>query len=200
MGYNFYNSVHFQTPRFDLQSHRLNLTLATPVQNDFWQAGVAGIYDFYLLDYQSFYQAGRGTPFVNFFEGQIGATQAFSHLPAGRTFSPRRGPFDPFRDSYINRVGARQMFLLGAVDRFVSLGYTWDDFDPLSKNGTDFAYMDNMFDIALDFGIFDMATGQIAYLFDLQDYLHPNSRTDYTAGATISRIRSSCTSRTRSPT
>jgi len=177
MGYNFYNSVHFQTPRFDLQSHRLNLTFATPVQNDFWQAGVAGIYDFYLLDYQSFYQGGRGTPFVNFFEGQIGATQAF-YTFGGQDFF--RGPFNPFRDSYINRTGVRQMFLLGAIDRFVSLGYTWDDFDPLSKDGTDFAYMDNMFDIALDFGIFDMANAQVAYLFDLQDYEHPNSRTDFT--------------------
>jgi len=176
MGYNIYQSVHFSTPRFDLQSHRLNLTLATPIKNELWQAGVAGIYDFYLLDYQSFYQAGRGTPFVNFFEGQVGATQVF-YTFGGQDFF--RGPFNPFRDSFINRAGLRQLFLLGAIDRYLSLGYTWDDFDPLSKNGTDFNYMDNMFDVALDFGIFDYAHGQLGYLFDLQDYRYPNSRVDY---------------------
>ncbi|MBX3025873.1 tetratricopeptide repeat protein [bacterium] len=176
MGYNIYQSVHFSTPRFDLQSHRLNLTLATPLRNGFWQAGVAGIYDFYLLDYQSFYQAGRGTPFVNFYQGDIGATQIF-YTFGGQDFF--RGPFNPFRDSYINRVGARQMFLLGAVDRFLSLGYTWDNFDPLSRNGTDFAYTDNMFDAAIDFPILDYAQGQVGYLFDLQNYEHPNSRVDY---------------------
>jgi tetratricopeptide (TPR) repeat protein len=176
MGYNFYNSVHFSTPRFDLQSHRLNLTLATPIRNTFWQAGIAGIYDFYLLDYQSFYQAGRGTPFVNFFEGDIAATQVF-YTFGGQDFF--RGPFNPFRDSFINRVGLRQMFLLGAVDRFMSLGYTWDDFDPLSRDGTDFAYNDNMFDVAVDFPVFDFAHGQLGYLFDIQNYEHPNSRVDY---------------------
>ena len=176
MGYNFYNSVHFQTPRFDLQSHRLNLTLLTPIHNDFVQAGVAGIYDFYLLDYQSFYQAGRGTPFVNVYEGQIGATQAF-YTFGGQDFF--RGPFNPFRDSFINRVGLRQLFLLGAIDRYLSLGYTWDDYDPLSKNGTDFNYMDNMFDAALDFGILDYAHGTIGYLADIQNYRYPNSRVDY---------------------
>ncbi|MFN8644184.1 MAG: tetratricopeptide repeat protein [Candidatus Binatia bacterium] len=177
LGYNFYQSVHFQTPRFDLQSQRLNLTLATPVHDALWQAGVAGVYDFYLLDYQSFYQTGRGTPYVNLFQGDIGATQIY-YTFGGQDFF--RGPFNPFRDSYINRVGARQSFLLGAVDRFVSAGYTWDDFDPLSRDGTDFAYTDNMFDVGIDFGIFDVAHGQLAYLLDFQDYLHPNSRTDYT--------------------
>lgn len=176
MGYNLYQSVHFDTPRFDLQSHRVNLTLATPVRNQFWQAGVAGIYDFYLLDYQSFYQAGRGTPFVNFFEGDIAATQIF-YTFGGQDFF--RGPFNPFRDAYINRTGARQMFLLGAVDRFVSFGYTWDNFDPASRNGTDFAYNDNMFDVALDFPIYDYAQAQLGYLFDLQNYKYPNSRVDY---------------------
>lgn len=175
MGYNLYQSVHFSTPRFDLQSHRLDLTLATPLYG-FWQAGVAGIYDFYLLDYQSFYQGGRGTPFVNFFQGDVGATQIY-YTFGGQDFF--RGPFNPFRDSYINRAGVRQSFLLGAADRSLTLGYTWDDFDPLSRDGTDFAYMDNMFDVQLDFGLFDVVDAQLSYLFDLQDYEHPNSRVDY---------------------
>lgn len=177
MGYNLYQSVHFSTPRFDLQSHRLDLTLATPIYDRLWQAGIVGIYDFYLLDYQSFYQGGRGTPFVNFFQGDIGATQAY-YTFGGQDFF--RGPFDPFRDSYINRAGLRQSFLLGAADRSITFGYTWDDFDPLSRDGTDFAYMDNMFDVQLDFGLWDVVDAQLGYLFDLQDYEHPNSRTDYT--------------------
>lgn len=176
MGYDFYQSVHFSTPRYDLQSNRVHLTLATPVRDQLWQAGVAGVYDFYLLDYQSFYQTGRGTPFVNVFQGDIGATQAY-YTFGGQDFF--RGPFDPFRDSYINRVGLRQMFLLGAVDRFMSMGYAWDNFDPLSRDGTDFAYSDNIFDLGLDFPVFDFAHGQLAYLLDFQNYEHPNSRTDY---------------------
>ncbi|MEO8602871.1 MAG: tetratricopeptide repeat protein [bacterium] len=176
IGYDIYQSVHFSTPRYDLQSHRINLTLATS-RGRIWQAGVAGYYDYYLLDYQSFYQTGRGTPFLNFFEGDIGATQVFYSF-GGQDFF--RGPFDPFRDSYINAAGARQYVLLGAVDRYLSFGYLWDDYDPLSRDGTDFAYQDNMFDVQFDFGVLDWAHGRFGYLFDLQDYEHPNSRTDFT--------------------
>jgi tetratricopeptide (TPR) repeat protein len=177
LGYDFYQSVHFETSRFDLQSQRVGLTLATPVRDALWQAGIAGVYDFYLLDYQSFYQAGRGTPFVNLFEGDVGATQAY-YTFAGQDFF--HGPFEPFRDAYINRVGVRQSFLLGAVDRFVTVGYTWDNFDPASRDGTDFAYTDHMVDIGLDFGILDVAQCQLAYLLDFQSYDYPNSRTDFT--------------------
>ena len=176
LGYNLYQSVHFSESTYDLQSHRLNLTLATALGR-FWQAGIAGIYDFYLLDYQSFYQGGRGTPFVNFFTGDIAATQIFYSF-GGQDFF--RGPFDPFRDAYVNAAGVRQYFLLGAADRFLSIGYRWDDYDPLSSDGTDFAYMDNMFDVQVDFGLFDWGHGQVGYLFDLQDYDHPNSRTNFT--------------------
>lgn len=176
LGYNLYQSVHFTTSRYDLQSHKLNLTLATPIHSELVQVGIAGEYEFYLLDYQSFYQTGRGTPFVNVFEGQIAATQVY-YTFGGQDFF--RGPFDPFRDAYINRAGVRQYFLLGAIDRYLSVGYTWDDFDPLSRDGTDFAYMDNMFDLQLAFGLFDLARGQVGYLFDLQDYEHPNSRTGF---------------------
>lgn len=176
LGYNLYQSVHFTTPTYDLQSHRLNLTLATPLGR-VWQAGITGLYDFYLLDYQSFYQGGRGTPFINFFAGEVAATQVFYSF-GGQDFF--RGPFDPFRDAYVNAAGIRQYLLLGAVNRYLSLGYRWDDYDPLSRDGTDFAYMDNMFDVQFDFDVLDWGHAQVGYLFDLQDYDHPNSRTDYT--------------------
>jgi Tfp pilus assembly protein PilF len=177
IGYNFYQSVHFSTSRFDLQSNRIDLTLATqPLYDGLVQFGIAGLYDFYLLDYASFYQAGRGTPFVNIFTGDVAATQIFYSF-GGQDFLDNT--FAPSRDAYINAAGIRQYFLLGAADRTMSVGYRWDDYDPLSRDGTDFAYMDNMFDVQFDFGIFDFAQGQIGYLFDLQDYEHPTSRTDY---------------------
>jgi Tfp pilus assembly protein PilF len=176
LGYNLYQSIHFTTSTYDLTSNRINLTLATP-RGRFWQAGIVGLYDVYFMNYQTFYQAGRGTPFLNFYVGDVAATQVFYSF-GGQDFF--RGPFDPFRDSYINAAGARQYFLLGAADRFVSVGYRWDDYDPLSRDGTDFAYTDNMFDVTLDFDVYTDGHAQFGYLFDLQDYEHPNSRTDYT--------------------
>jgi hypothetical protein len=175
LGYDFYQSVHFQTASFDLQNHELHLDLSS-MRRGFFQAGVSGFYDFYMLDYQSFYNQGRGVPWVTFFEGPIAATQVYYQF-ISQDYS--RGPFSPFRDAFNNAVGARQYFLLGAADRFASLGYQWDDNDPLSHNGTDFAYDDNIIDARVDFGVLDWVHGTVGYAVDLQNYKHNNSRTDY---------------------
>jgi tetratricopeptide (TPR) repeat protein len=192
MGYDFYQSVHFQGSGYDLQSHRVHLTLTTTPINDIVQVGVTGLYGFNMLNYRGFYQEGRGTPWLTFYEGQIAASQLYytfsgqdyvhGNDPNSPDFSPRQfnaNPFDPFRDAFNNAVGVRQYFLLGAADRYMSVGYQWDNNDPLSSDGTDFAYMDNMFDAQLDFGIFDWASATLGYMLDLQDYEHPNSRTNF---------------------
>ena len=188
IGYDFYQSVHFQTPSFDLQNHELHLDLASTRQGLF-QFGVSGFYDYYLLDYAQFYQQGRGVPWVTVFEGNVAATQAYYQI-IGQDFLGKenstnppgyslRDPFNPFRDAVNNAVGVRQFFLLGAADRFMSIGYQWDNNDPFSTDGTDFAYYDNLFDVRADFGILDWVHGTVGYLFDLQDYKHQNSRTDF---------------------
>ena len=181
IGYDFYQSVHFQTPEYDLQNHELHLDLATSVLG-FMQFGASGFYDYYLLDYRSFYQQGRFVPWTTFFEGDIGATQVYYQLIGqdyahGDSESP--GPFSPFRDAINNAFGVRQYVLLGAADRFLSFGYQWDSNDPLSKSGTDFAYTDNIFEVRGDFGILDWAQATVGYAFDLQDYEHRNSRNDF---------------------
>jgi tetratricopeptide (TPR) repeat protein len=188
MGYDFYNSAHFQSSSFDLQDHRIHLTLATPPLRNLFELGLTGVYDFNLLDYRAFYQQIRATPWVTFYEGLIGATQAYYSV-VGQDYAGGKNPppadafnfdpFDPFRDAVNNALGLRQYFLLGAPDRSLSVGYQWDDNDPLSSAGTDFAYYDNVFDVRADFGLFGWARGTVGYLFDLQDYKHPNSRTDF---------------------
>jgi len=181
IGYDFYQSAHFQSAEFDLQNHEVHLDLASSLQG-FMQFGASGYYDYYLLDYRSFYQQGRFVPWMNFFEGNVGATQVYYQLVGqdyahGDSTSP--GPFSPFRDVINNGFGARQYVLLGAADRFLSFGYQWDDNDPLSKSGTDFAYIDNIFEVRGDFGILDWVHATVGYAFDLQDYKHPNSRNDF---------------------
>ncbi|MGH7789869.1 MAG: tetratricopeptide repeat protein [Candidatus Binatia bacterium] len=193
VGYDLYQSVHFESSGNDLQSHRVHLTMTSPQMNQFLQFGVTGMYDFNLLNYRGYYQGGRGTPWMTFFEGQVGATQIYYSFsgqdflggndPNSPNYSPRQfnsNPFDPFRDAFNNAFGVRQYFLLGAADRYMSFGYQWDDNDPTSNDGTDFAYMDNLFDVRFDFGVLDWGRGTVGYLFDLQTYEHPNSRTGFT--------------------
>lgn len=182
IGYDFYNSAHFQTAAYDLQNHQLHLDVATTVQG-FVQMGASGYYDYYLLDYRSFFQQGRFVPWATFFAGHVAATQVYYQFTTqdyahGSPQDP--GPFSPFRDAGNNAFGIRQYFLLGAPDRSISLGYQWADNDPYSSSGTDFAYTDNIFELRGNFGILDWARAQVGYAFDLQDYEHRNSRTDFT--------------------
>src|SRR5262249_37641589 len=49
-----------------------------------------------------------------------------------------------------------------------------------SRDGTDFAYTENLLEARLDYGLFGLVHGQVGYAAAFQDYEHKNSRTDFT--------------------
>jgi Flp pilus assembly protein TadD len=170
--YDFYQSMHFHLTEFDLQGHRVRLDAgAQPAPIGY---GLAFTYDFYALDYQSFFQEGLVTPWVAYAESVNAVTQAY-YTFRGRDFF--REPFDPARDGIDNAVGVRQYLALGAADRVLSVGY---QFDSESTDANDFDYTGNQADIEVAFPVVDLATAQLGYLFRLEDYRHPNSRSDFT--------------------
>jgi hypothetical protein len=191
--YDFYQSVHFQLTDFDLQGHRVRLDLTSKPGTV--RYGIAGTYDFYALDYQSFFQEGLGTPWVALAEGSDAATQLY-YTARGRDFF--RGPYDPGRDAIDNAVGLRQSVrLLRAIDGVLSAGYQFDSEDTLAHraggqpvvctpttqtggcDARDFEYNGNQFDIGFNAVLRDVARGQLAYQFRLEDYQFPNSRVDF---------------------
>ena len=125
--YDFYQSIHFQLTAFDLQGHRLRLEAAS--KPGLISYGLAGTYDFYALNYQSFFQEVLGTPWVAVAEGPTAATQLY-YTVRGRDFL--RKPYDPSRDSLNNAFGLRQYLTLGAPDRLLSAGYQFESEDTLA--------------------------------------------------------------------
>lgn len=172
LSYDLTQSLHFQINDFDLQGHRLRLDLSTP--DGALQYGVTGLYDFYLLNFEKFYQQGLAIPWLVYRENTVTATQVYYRF---RSRDYLNDPFDPFRDGYNNAVGLRQFFLLGAVGRQLSVGYQWEDENPISDDGNDFEYAANQIDLRLDFELLDWATGVAGYVFRLEDYQFRNSRT-----------------------
>ena len=187
--YDFYQSVHFRLTEFDLQGHRVRLDAASPP--GLISYGVSGTYDFYALDYQSFFQEALGTPWIAVAEGDAAATQLY-YTVRGRDFF--RQPYDPSRDAIDNAVGLRQYLALGSADRVLSFGYQFDAEQTLTHGpngqpivctptlqtsgcgGRDFDYKGNQFDAGVSLPILDVARAQLAYLFRLEDYQFPNSR------------------------
>ncbi len=173
--YELYQDFNFNNSDFDLSSHRIRLDFTTP--SDRWyQFGVTGWYNYYAMDFSSFFHEGTATPWVVFYEGDVTATQVYYRF-RGRDYVG--SPFNPWRDSVNNAVGLRQYFLLGAIGRSLSVGYQWSDNDPLSKDGTDFAYYTNQFDIQLEASVRDWFDTSLGYALLLDDYKHPNSRTGF---------------------
>jgi hypothetical protein len=171
LSYDLTQSVHFQLTEYDLQGHRVRADIAAPGGRI--QYGFSGWYDFYALDYQSFLQQGVGIPWVTFFEGTVAATQLYYRLTGQDYF---RGPLDPFLDNLNHGVGLRQSFLLGAADRFVTLGYEFQARDTFSSNGEVFDFLGHQFDLSLQAGLWGFADGVIGYLFNYQDYSEANPR------------------------
>lgn len=174
--YDFYQSIHFKLTEFDLQGHRVRADFASKPQ--LISYGLSALYDFYALDYQSFYQEGIATPWVAVEEGPAAATQLYYRL-RGRDFL--RKPFDPGRDAVNHAVGLRQFALLGSVDRVLSAGYQFEKEDTTSSGsmGRDFQYDGHQLDLTVSFPITALLRGEAGYLFRLEDYQFPNSRTGF---------------------
>lgn len=190
--YDFYQSIHFRLTEFDLQGHRVRLSAAS--RPGVVTYGLTGTYDFYALDYQTFFQEGLGTPWVAFAEGTGAATQAY-YTVRGRDFF--RAPYDPSRDAIDHAVGLRQYLALGSLDRVLTIGYQFDSEDPQAHGRSgqpvictptiqtsgcgarDFEYNGNQADIDLALPWPKVAFVQLGYLIRFEDYQFPNSRAAY---------------------
>jgi hypothetical protein len=179
LGYELYQGVNFNNTEFDISSHRLRADFSTRAES-WYQFGVSAYYNYYGRNYKSFYHEGTLVPWVAFYEGDAMATQVYYRLRGQLDYTRR--PFNPWRDAINNAIGVRQNFLLGAVDRVLSVGYQWSDNDPLSRDGTDFAYMTHQFDIELAAAVRDWFDTRLGYAVLIDDAEHPNSRTAFAYG------------------
>lgn len=171
LGYDFYQSIHFDLTDFDLQGHRARLDLVMPRGR--FRAGVTGLYDFYALDYRSYFQEGSGIPWLAFFFDETNATQIYYAL-RGRDYF--RDPFEPYLDSINNAVGVRQLIGIGGTDRILRVGYRFDDNNPPSKDGDDFQFQGHQLDVELALPVPHLVDAELGYAFRLEDYESGNSR------------------------
>ena len=179
VSYDFYQSVFFQITEFDLMSNRFKGDLSSRrfdafSQPELLQVGVEGWYDYYLLGFEPFAQEGLAVPYARAFEGDVGATQLFYRFRARDYMGD---PFNPYLDNYNNAFGAQQYFLLGAEGRQLSIGYQYENENPLSRNGNDFQYGAQQIDLTLTTGVADWVDLVASYVFRLENYQFKNSRT-----------------------
>jgi tetratricopeptide (TPR) repeat protein len=165
VGYDFYQSLHFQLTDFDLQDDGPSVQLATAVGP--FQFGVLGRYDYYLLSTDSFLQEGMALPWITVFN-ENGRTEVLYRM--------RRRDFIKqdfwIRDAFNHSAGVRQYFYLGSADDYVFLGYRFDREDPIHGGAASqqFAYdgqeVSGGFGWVLPAGI----TAELTYAYRYENY------------------------------
>jgi tetratricopeptide (TPR) repeat protein len=137
LGYEFYQSLHFQLEDFNLQDHRPSAHLSFDL--DWLRLGTLARYDYYLLSDDSFLQEVTALPWVEVPEGDFGRTE-LSYRMRWRDFLLE--PFKGVRDGFNHAPGIRQFIYLPSRDRYVAIGYRFDREDPTTEDALDsqFAY------------------------------------------------------------
>ncbi len=165
LGYDFFQSLHFELDEFDMQDHRPSVQLAG--QKGAFSFGVFARYDFYLLDWDAFLQQGVGVPFVAYDIGEIGRSELFVRVRR-RDFLDN--PYNGVLDSWNYGPGVRHVFNLGTPQRIGWIGYRFDREDTLFHAGDAFGYDGHEVGTGVTWLLWDGLRTDIAYAFRHEDY------------------------------
>ncbi len=169
VGYDFFQSLHFDLTEFNLQQHQPHAQFVYTAGR--LQFGLFGSYDFYLLDTSSFLQEGTGLPWIRVDEGAFGRTDFFYRV---RRRDFLESPFIGVNDDFNHSAGMRQFFYLGAPERYVSLGYRFDRDDPINSRGTLFAYDGNEVSVGLGWLLPAGVSTETGFAYRHEQYAEPS--------------------------
>ncbi len=165
LGYDFYQSLHFDLQEFNLQDHRPALEVTANLGAV--QLGVLGEYNFYLKQDNRFLQEGTVLPWIAIAADEWGRSE-FSYRLRRRDFLQ-----DEFavRDAFNHAFAARQVVFLGAPERYLSLGYRFDIDDPVRSGDSErFAYFANEVNTGIGWQLPFEVTAEASYAFRHERY------------------------------
>lgn len=148
VGYDFYQSLHFEETELNIQNHGVGLNLG--YSTNFFDAGIAARHDFTLKETDKFLESGTVLPWVSIPANEWTETQLsfrflvndfFGGLDVDDDGSTRgKADFD-VRDAFNYAAGIRQLLDLGAA-RYLWAGYRFDQEDPIGddQGSQSFAY------------------------------------------------------------
>ena len=165
VGYEFYQSLQFELTDFNLQDHRPTMQIVGNA--GIFQFGLLGRYDYYLQgEAQSFLQEATGLPWVAINESEIARTEIFFRQ-RWRDFKKQAYEV---RNALNYETGLRQIFSLGAPERYVLAGYRYDNEAPINSSGDLFGYEGNELDLGGGWSFpWDIA-GELGYAYRHEDY------------------------------
>jgi tetratricopeptide (TPR) repeat protein len=165
VGYEFFQSLHFQLTDFNLQDHRP--TIQGVVDAGIFQFGLLGRYDYYLIsDEQSFLQEVTALPWGAINEGDAARTDVFFRM---RRRDYKQQAYDSL-NAFNYEGGFRQLYSFGIPERYVSAGYRYDHESPVNASGDPFAYYGNEVDVGGGWSFPWGITTELAYSYRHESY------------------------------
>lgn len=160
-GYEFYQSLHVELRKFDLQDHRGVVSFADRRHWGEW--GAVGRYDYFLLDLDDFLREGSLSPFARIDEGNLGWTELSFQLRRRDFLKPEFH----IRDStnYIPGI-AQAFFLRGNRQRYLTVSYFFEVEDTApGRASRAFAYEANQVGLGLTWSLPWSVQAQFDYAF-----------------------------------
>lgn len=163
--YDFLATQHFDLDAYDVQTHRVGgdvQYLTGP-----FTLGLAGAYEFSLLDEDSLYNGGILLPWLRYDEGALGRAEVYYRM-RHRDFIP--SDFDPVRNGTNHAAGARQFFSIGSRERSIILGYRFDA-DVADENiGEQYDYTGNQIETGIDWDFGEGWLGDAIFTYENENY------------------------------
>jgi len=171
VGYDFFQSLHFDLTEYDLQDNRPTLQLLS----DFGRVklGLLGRYDYYLREDDSFLGEATAMPWLVLPAGEHGRTEVFYRFRR-RDFKQRA--YDQYT-GYNQMPGIDQYFYLGSPARYAVAGYQFDTMDP-DDSDSPYGYDGHRVRGGLGWDLTEALSANAEYAFFYRNYdvPAPNSR------------------------
>lgn len=171
IGYEFFQTLHFDLSEFDLQNHRPNLQYVARI--DAFEVGFQARYDYYLLDGDSLLQQPGLLSWTRY------ATPDFGYSELLYWFRWRDYQDDAFSDeldAIRHSVGVRQYIYLDTAQQKAWLGYRFDRNGAVHAEGRKFAFDRHQIGVGIDWLVRSWGVAlELAYWFHHDDFDSPSA-------------------------
>jgi TolA-binding protein len=165
LGYEFFQSLHFELHQFNLQDHRPVIQLAFNM--DPIQFGVQGRYDYYLEETDSFMQQAMVVPWLSYPEGDFGRSEVVARMRYRDFYA---SPFKTVLDGFDSGVLLRQYKYLGSPGQYLFVGFRYDHLSPQFSSGDRFEYDGYEGNAGFGLDLPAQITATLEYAFRAENY------------------------------
>lgn len=165
VGYEFFQSLHFEQSELNLQNHSPSVTVG--LQRGPWTLGLQGRYEYYFADDDALLGQFNAVPWLGFDAGRLGTTQlAYGY----RDRSYKIEVLDDFLTGQNQEATVRHTIEIGDQGVFFAFGYRYDEERTVGTVSDAFAYRGQEVNGSIGRPLFCQTDAVLDYSYRQEDY------------------------------